>query len=174
MSFDRNKFKRLVQYIAWKAGKRDWFGATKLNKVLWFADARLFVLRGTPITGATYIREKFGPVPKQYMPIRSELEKDGLIKVTKEGALVRVVAFERPDMSILTLDEIKTVDYWIDHIDRQHTAKSISDETHDYAWNIAGMGEELPLYAILAERIREPDDEELVSFRQMAQAAGLI
>jgi hypothetical protein len=76
MPFDHDKFKRLVQYIAWKAGRRDWFGATKLNKVLWFADARLFVLRGRPIAGATYLREKFGPVPKQMMPVRAELEQE--------------------------------------------------------------------------------------------------
>ena len=51
MAFDREKFKQLVHYVIWKAGKRDWFGATKLNKVLWFADARAYVLTGRPITG---------------------------------------------------------------------------------------------------------------------------
>jgi len=59
MEFDREKFKTLV-YIAWKAGGRDWFGATKLNKVLWFAEARAFVLHGKPIVGATYIRQNMG------------------------------------------------------------------------------------------------------------------
>ena len=57
VEFDREKFKTLVVYIAWKAGQRDWFGATKLNKVLWFAEARAFVLHGKPITGATYIQQ---------------------------------------------------------------------------------------------------------------------
>jgi len=51
MQFDREKFKRLVLYIAWKAGRRDWFGAAKLNKVLWFSEARFFVLHGVPIAG---------------------------------------------------------------------------------------------------------------------------
>jgi hypothetical protein len=174
MQFDRNKFKALVQYIAWKAGKRDWFGATKLNKVLWFADARLFVLRGTPITGATYIREKFGPVPKQIMPIRDELEREGRVKVLKEGSLIRVVSSEKPDLSAFSADELKAVDYWIDHIDRDHTADSISAESHNYAWDIAKMGEELPLYAILANRIRDPGDEELEKLRTGAKSQGLM
>src|SRR5262249_36624697 len=30
-------------------------------------------------------------------------------------------------------------------IDKEHTATSISEESHDYAWDIAKMGEELPL-----------------------------
>jgi hypothetical protein len=149
MEFDRDKFKRLVHYIAWKAGRRDWFGATKLNKVLWFADARVFVLRGTPITGATYIREKFGPVPRHITLVRAELEREGIIEVIKDDKLVRIVADEKPDMSPFSKDEIQVVDYWIEHIDKDHTAESISDESHDYAWDIAKMGEEIPLYAVL-------------------------
>lgn len=89
MEFDREKFKTLVVYIAWKAGRRDWFGATKLNKVLWFAEARAFVLHGKPIAGATYIRQKHGPVPREFMPIRSELERQKRIRVFKEGPLMK-------------------------------------------------------------------------------------
>jgi Protein of unknown function (DUF4065) len=174
MQFDRDKFRRLVHYIAWKAGSRDWFGATKLNKVLWFADARMFVLRGTPITGATYIREKFGPVPRQIMPIRAELEHEGVIKVVKDDSLVRIVAEEKPDLSPFSKDEIQAVDYWIEHIDKDHTAESISDESHDYAWDIAKMGEEIPLHAVLANRIRDPDDRELERLRDKAKARGLL
>lgn len=174
MQFDREKFKRLVHYIAWKAGKRDWFGATKLNKVLWFADARLYVLRGRPVTGETYIREKYGPVPRHILSVRLELEKEGKVKSFKGNDLTRLVASAPPDTSVFTQEELKTVDWWIDHIDKDHTATSISDETHDYAWEIAGMGEELPLYAILANRIREPDDKEREQLVRRAKQLGLI
>jgi hypothetical protein len=172
MPFNRETFKLLVRYIAWKAGRRDWFGATKLNKVLWFADARSFVLRGEPITGATYIREKYGPVPREIMPIRAELEREGYIRVFEEGSLIRVIADAKPDMSTFTKDELQTIDYWIDYIDKEHTAGSISDASHDYAWDIAPMGEELPLYAILANRIRDPSDQESEKFRTIAKARG--
>jgi Protein of unknown function (DUF4065) len=174
MRFDREKFKKLVHYIAWKAGKRDWFGATKLNKVLWFAEARAFVLHGSPIVGATYIREKHGPVPKQFVPIREELKRAGKIKIFREGKLVRITADEKPDLSQFTRDELQIIDYWIDYIDKEHTAESISDESHDYAWDIAHMGEEIPLYAILANRIRDPSDQELERLRATAKARGLL
>jgi hypothetical protein len=174
MQFNKEKFKALVRYIAWKAGRRDWFGATKLNKVLWFADARLFVLRGEPITGATYIREKFGPVPRQIMPIRAELKREGYIKVFEEGGLVRITADAKPDMSAFTKDELQTIDYWIEHIDKDHTAGSISDASHDYAWDIARMGEELPFYAILANRIRDPSNQESERFQTIAKAQGAL
>jgi hypothetical protein len=171
---DLEKLKRLIHYVAWKAGKRDWFGATKLYKVLWFADARQFVLTKKSITDAIYIREKYGPVPKHGKLARDLLEKEGAIRISQEDRLVRIVALRPPDTSIFSNDELKTVDYWIEHIDRDHTAKSISDETHDYAWSIAELGEELPLHAILANRIREPNDEETGRLRRRAKELGLI
>jgi hypothetical protein len=92
----------------------------------------------------------------------------------KEGNLTRVVALTKPDTSIFTTEELKAVDYWIEHIDKDHTAASISKESHDYAWEVAKMGEELPPYAIFANRIREPDDEELGQLQERAKAMGLI
>jgi hypothetical protein len=127
-----------------------------------------------PITNAVYIREKYGPVPKHGILARDQLEREGAIKTIKEGKLTRIVAARPPDVSIFSQDELKTVDYWIDHIDRDHTATSISEESHDYAWNIAAMGEELPLYAVLANRIREPNAEELGRLKQRAKELGLL
>jgi hypothetical protein len=164
MDFDRAKFKALVHYVIWKAGRRDRFGATKLNKVLWFADARAFVLTGKPIAGATYIREKWGPVPKQIMPVRAELERDGAIKVTigrSDGDHTKFTALFAPVTTLLSQEELATVDYWINYIDKSHTATSISDESHDYAWEIAKLGEEIPLFAVLTNRIRDPNEKEL-------------
>ena len=84
LAFDREKFKRLVHYVIWRAGKRDWFGAVKLNKVLWFSDTEAFAHTGEPITGATYTRQQFGPVPKAIMPIRDELQREGAITIVRE------------------------------------------------------------------------------------------
>jgi hypothetical protein len=171
---DLEKLKRLIHYVAWRAGKQDWFGATKLYKVLWFADARRFVLTKQSITGAVYIREKYGPVPKYGAKARAQLQNEKAISESKEGDLTRIIALKPPDVSLFSKDELETVDYWIQHIDKDHTAKSISEESHDYAWQIAKMGEELPLYAVLANRIREPNDEELGKLRKRAESLGLI
>src|SRR5438128_11544173 len=64
MSFNSEKFKTLVLYVIWRTGDVRDFGATKLNKVLWFSDARAFEALGESITGDTYVRQKFGPVPR--------------------------------------------------------------------------------------------------------------
>jgi hypothetical protein len=84
------------------------------------------------------------------------------------------LAVYKPDMSLFSLLEMQAVDFWIDHIDKQHTATSISDLTHeDYAWQIAKMGEEIPLYAQRLSRIEEPTDEELERLRERAKELGL-
>jgi hypothetical protein len=131
-------------------------------------------LHGKPIAGAAYIREKHGPVPKQIMPIRDELERAGEIRVFKEGNLIRITSDAKPDLSAFTREELQIIDFWIDHIDKDHTATSISDESHDYAWDIAQMGEEIPLYAILANRIRDPSEQESEKFQVMAKARGIL
>ena len=132
MDFDRTKFKRLVHYVAWKAGKRHWFGAVKLNKVLWYADARTYVLRGNSITGETYIREKFGPVPRHIKQICEEMERERTIECIKEGKLNRVIALTPAKPNWFSPEELQSINYWIEHIDKEHTAASISDATHDY------------------------------------------
>lgn len=178
MRFDRKKFKALVHYIIWRAGDIPGFGATKLNKVLWFADAGMYVLRGKPITGATYIRERWGPVPKPMMPIRGELEQEGAIRVWGDRFFdrpsTRFKAFRAPDVSFIPKEELQKVDWWIDHIAKEHTAESISEKSHDYGWEIYERGEEIPYRAFLAERIREempPADREWAEKR--AKELGL-
>lgn len=170
--FDREKFKRLVHYVIAQVGSHEGFGATKLNKVLWFADARQFMLAGHSITGATYIRQKFGPVPHQIMPVRTELENEGAIKCYPpkfEYEGWRFKSVRAADANFLTSAELAIVTYWIRHIDQDHTANSISDESHDYGWDIAAMGEELPFYASMAERLRDPVGKELDWAQEVAR-----
>jgi hypothetical protein len=172
--FNADKFQRAIHYIVWKAGNRKGFGATKLNKVLWFSDARMYVLHHKSITGATYIREKHGPVPKQFIAARESLVKSGTIEVWKDGQQTRFRAKSEPDMSSFESNEIKTLNQWIDTIDKDHTATSISDKTHDYGWEIAHEGEEIPLIAILAEKnIRQPNDDELTWALEKVKQRGL-
>ena len=173
MAFNRDKFKRLVHYVIWRVGKRDWFGAVKLNKVLWFSDTEAFAHTGTSITGATYTRQQFGPAPKAIMPIRKELEQDGAIHVARRGKLERLTALTKPDMQPFTLSEMAIIDWWIEHIATYETAQSISTKSHDYAWQIASLGEIIPMTASLAVRIRAPKDDELEWAKKTATKLGL-
>lgn len=170
--FDREKFKRLMHYVIARAGKRDGFGATKLYKVLWFAETRQYLLTGKPIAGAEYIKEKYGPIPRLGMAVREELVRDGAIRQwqNKRADVTGwcLQSLREPQMAGFTDEELQTVNFWIEHIDKDHTATSISEQSHDFAWEIADMREPLPLFAQLATRLREPTEEELARARQVA------
>jgi hypothetical protein len=177
VQFDRDKFKALLHYVVWKAGDRDDFGATKLYKVLWFSDARAYMLFGEPITGEAYVREKYGPMPRHAMSCIAELEKDGAIRVSQSQYFnkpIRRFRSERlPDKLSLNEKQREIVEYWISHIADEHTAASISEQSHDYAWEIAKLGEEIPYQAIFANRIRDPDDAEMKWASDRAKELGL-
>jgi hypothetical protein len=178
MQFDRDKFKALLHYVVWRAGDRDGFGATKLYKVLWFTDARSYMLFGKPITGETYVRQKFGPLPRHAPSVIQELVSERVIRVWSDTyfntQIRRFQSLRLPDKLSLDARQREIVDYWIKHIADDHTAASISEETHDYVWEIGKLGEELPYYAIFANRIRDPDEWETEQFKEKAKAIGLI
>ena len=175
-TYDREKLKCLLHYVIKAAGARPKFGAVKLYKVAWFADASAYLRTGKSITGATYIREKHGPIPKDAMSIRSELVRTGAISQMNGGEYIgwKFKALANPDPNCFSQDELDTVNYWIKHIDENHTATSISDESHDYGWDIASMGEELPFTAHMAERTREPNEKEKARLTERAKAIGLF
>src|SRR5687768_12406409 len=77
-----SKLNATVHYIISRCQPED-LGATKLNKILWFADVAYYERFGKTITGDEYVKRQFGPVPKHVPMATRELEDEGLI-VSKE------------------------------------------------------------------------------------------
>ena len=179
MDFDRDKFKAWVLYAIWRTSHYESFGATKLNKALWFPEARSFQAYGKPITGETFLRDKYGPRSKHLAEILLELEADSQIEPFEEHLGNFIVKRHRvlvpAPISTFTKEELGLIDWWIHHIAEDHSASSISRFSHDYAWEIAEIGEELPLHSFLASRIRPPQsDEEKLWAREQAKLQGDI
>jgi hypothetical protein len=176
-TYEPARLKSLIHYVIQAAAARPRFGAVKLHKTLWFSDARSFVLRGQSITGAPYIREKYGPIPRDGMRLRNELAQEGAIKQWQNESTGHLgwhfKSLLPPDVSWLEARDAQEVDYWIKNISENHSAESISDESHDHGWQIAKMGETLPFISVLAERARDPSDEEMAWARARAKALGL-
>lgn len=178
MQFDYEKFKALVLYVIWRTGHFNDFGSTKLNKVLWFAEARHFEAYGKPITGESFIRDKHGPRSKHLLEVCDELEGAGRVEPFTERVydyeVKRYRTLQPADTAAFSSEELSLIDWWITNIAERHTAASISRFSHDYGWELAKMGEELPLHAFLASRIREPrSKEELEWADEEAKRLGL-
>lgn len=174
--FDRDKYKNLIHHVIWKTQNRDGWGMVKLFKALWFFEAKRYSIAREKFSNAVYVRDSFGPRPKLAYQLLASLEADGRIQRYKEPhysfSLERARSVRPPAPGLLNAEQARDLDFWIDYIDGK-TAGEISEETHDYGWEIAKQGEELPLFAFLAHRLREPDAEEMEWAKQNARDLGL-
>ena len=173
-----DKFQNLMHYIIWKCKDHRSLGATKLAKILWYADANHFIQHGKSITGAVYEKRQFGPFPKGNMQARKALESSRKIFVQESSSYgddysgTLFIALEKPQIDSFTAEEISLVDGIIDDICNNHTAKSISDQSHDIIWDAASIGEEIPLHAVFASRIGELTGDDIEWAKQQIEKWG--
>jgi hypothetical protein len=147
------KFRDLVHYICWRCEDPAQLGATKLNKIPWIIDTYLYRRDGRSLTGETYIKQKFGPVARSMLPTLAGLGAEGKIQQrtpSTEFQSREFVATTAPDMSLFSEQDLCLIDAVIDQVCRNFTATSISAYSHDEIWEAAEIGEEIPIYAVLA------------------------
>jgi len=155
MAFDRPKFKSLVHYICWRcSGDPSKLGSVKLNKTLWLSDLAAYYHRGHPITGARYVKRKFGAVPKAILPVLDDLETEGVLTVRDAehyGKRKReYIVHKDASSDFLLPDEREIVERMIEIVCEGHTATSISEASHDHIWKAAEEGEEIPHFTVFA------------------------
>lgn len=175
--FNQDKFKALVQYVCWLSREDpSKLGAVKLNKVLWFSEVISFAKIGEPITGARFVKQKFGPVPKSIMPVLDMLQREGLLRIMEVeyyGHKKRqFVCQGDPNTDIFSKEELEIVDEVAASILNSHTAASISDLTHDAIWKLAGIGEDIPLHAVLASSLGTITEGDLKAARERMAAVA--
>jgi len=165
MAYNGGKFKTLVHYICWKVEDPRRLGATKLNKILWFSDLLTYLNFNAPVTGARYVKRQFGPVPVALLPVVEELRNDGKLAVRDVEYFGKpkreYFALETPDVSSFSPEEISLIDSIIQSVCEDHTASSISELTHNEAWKMAEIGEDLPFFTVFSSRSGEIDEQDI-------------
>jgi len=148
---DDTKLDQLVHYVCMRCDNPGKLGATKLNKVLWYSDVFAFAQEGKSITGATYVKRQFGPVPRDIRASRERLIAAGILverQAMSHGyPQVQFIALRPADISMFSGAQISLVDGVLEAICSGHTAASISQLSHDYVWESAAIGEEIPMAA---------------------------
>lgn len=126
-------------------------GATRLNKVIWFADVISFQTEGLSITGEAYVKRQYGPVPRHILQALRSLENDGSISIREpevEYEVRRFYLLRSPASQALSEGERRILQDVLNAI-LGITANKISEMTHDQIWEAASAGEEIPLEATL-------------------------
>jgi hypothetical protein len=127
-------------------------------KVLWLADVCKYVDRRDSVSGATYVRGTYGPIPTELEMLLQRGEQNHTISPER-----RTIFSFAPNDDCLSTTDTQYLDYWIQRIAYLATCPDRISESRDFAWNIALIGEQVPLYAVLANRICTSETEDVQS-----------
>ncbi len=168
------KLAELILHISKMSQDDPRFGATKLNKILFFSDFSQFRKKRKSITDDTYQRLQNGPTPKHLVPVRNWLvDKKSLVNQHVEyfgKKQMRPVALRDPDLSLFKAEEIALVDAIIKKFwDKDGTDVSLL--SHDFiGWRVAKNGEEIP-YSVALVNPRELTALEIAYGSKLEQQA---
>ena len=167
--FNRERFKTLVHYICYHVKDPTRLGKTKLHKILYYVDNWAYLKLGRPVTGETYVKRQYGPVAAHLDEVLRELEQEGKV-IVYEAEIpyggqpyqqFQFIAKNQPDISGFKPEEIDLVRDFIDLVCYEHTARSISELSHNLVWKSAKMGEELPYYTAYGMLVGEITPEDI-------------
>lgn len=159
-----NKLRELILYIARESEGDSAFGATKLNKLLFYADFLAYKSLGKPITNQEYQALDQGPAPRRLVPLLREMEEAGEIVIRQSDyfgySQNRAIALRRPALNKFKPEEIALVAQLINTcLDRN--ARHMSDLSHRFAgWRLAKIGETIP-YSVALISERKPNKTEI-------------
>ena len=167
LHFNRQKFRELILFIARESEPDRHFGATKLNKILYFSDFKAFAMLGRPITGATYVRLERGPAPQEMLPVLREMEKEGAIDRVERRYFnllqKRVIAGQEPDMALFSALEIELVRNVILEL-HDMSASQVSALSHlDASWRLTDANEPIS-YGLAFVDNKRPSDAQIADY----------
>lgn len=158
------KFKELILYIAQESEYDPNFGATKLNKVLFFCDFLHYRAHGKSISEQKYFKLPFGPTPRALKPALSELiEENACLEIERNRfgrPQKRIVVLREADPEKFTPTEIALVNSVIRAL-WDNTAQEVSDLSHHFiGWVTADIKEDIPYETVY---LGDPRNFELTS-----------
>ena len=169
-----DKLAAAVAYLAERSRNDDYFGATKLVKLLYYADCEAYLRMGQPITGATYIHMPHGPYPDEWQAMLRQLQDEQAIRILEEdipngNRRRRPVAGTPATTDALTEQELRFLDEQLQRF-ADFNAAQIEEYSHDeLAWYVTKQGEVVPYELSGIRRPGPPDDETKARGRRIAK-----
>ena len=138
------KFKEVLLYVLNKIGSKPNIGESVLYKLLYFIDFDFYEKYEEQLIGATYIKNHYGPTPKEFIKIVKKMEGKDLIKVKDsyfKYPQTKYLSKRESDLTRLKAHEIKMIDSVLDRLSDMNAAE-ISNYSHkDVPWLTTENGE---------------------------------
>ena len=146
--YDEAKFTELLVYVADRLRGDRAGGATKLNKVLFFAEFTHLRRHHAVISGCEFQKLAHGPAPRQLLPVRRRLLAAGEAELVEEDFLgrpqQRLVPRRAADLSAFTKEELASVDDVFEQLGGM-TGTQVSELSHqEPGWRLTEVGETIP------------------------------
>jgi len=161
LSFQREKMRELVLFVAQSEVDDPYFGRVKLAKLLYYIDNEAFLKLGKSITGARYQKLPEGPAAREFVPLRDEMMAKNEAKETEQDwgdgfTSLRLVAIRDADLEIFSKDEIAVINGVIAKF-AGVSGTSISKISHEeFGWRLTPMAADIPYFAyLLAPRLTD-------------------
>jgi hypothetical protein len=176
--YDEAKFRELVLYIADRLRGDRAGGATKLNKVLFFAEFTHLRRHHAVISGCEFQKLPHGPAPRQLLPVRRRLLAAGEAELVEEDFLgrpqQRLVPRRAADLSAFTEEELASVDDVLDQLGGM-TGTQVSDLSHEEpGWRLTAIGETIPYATAFLDFPQVPTEVTASLEAEVAERYGFV
>lgn len=164
MARPTEKFHEMILHVAGEAQNDPSCGATKLNKILFYADFWAYRALGRSISGQEYQKLPNGPAPRKILPATRELEERGDCAWAEREyhgyRLKKLIALRPADLSVFTAREIDIINRVVEEL-RELNATEVSDLSHRFlGWKAAGDRETIPYETVFIDAPRTLTDGE--------------
>jgi len=139
------KFREVLLYILNKVGAKENIGETVIYKLLYFIDFDFYERYEEQLIGATYIKNKYGPTPIEFVKIVEQMTAhEELMKVKSEYfnfPQTKYLPRRKPDLAKFRANEIEVIDDVLNRLSEMN-ASQISAYSHgDVPWVTTNDGE---------------------------------
>ena len=123
-------------------------GAVKLHKVLYYLDMIHFAQHGTPFFGGSYKKRPYGPTCVELLKSLRVMENENLLEIdTVEYFGFRKKQYtpkKEANLGFLNEIQVSLLNEVVDFVCKNNSATTISEFSHNAAWEIAEFGDEIP------------------------------
>jgi len=138
-------FKEVLLYILNKVGAKENIGETVIYKLLYFIDFDFYEKYEEQLIGATYIKNKYGPTPVEFVKIVEKMIKDEEIEKVKSEYFklqqTKYLPRRKPDLTKLQANEIEVIDDVLNRLSEMNAGQISAYSHNDVPWMTTGEGE---------------------------------
>mgnify|MGYP006173868895 FL=1 len=135
------KFKQVLLYVLNKVGAKPNVGQTVIYKLLYFIDFDYYEKYEKQLMGLTYMKNTFGPTPREFKSVVDEMIDQGEIDAVRakhfDHKQKKYLPVVEPDLSQFTAQEVAMIDSVLSRYS-DFSATKLSDLSHeDTPWQMA-------------------------------------